>query len=134
MYRSRSRKTKRQEREDAERFARVEAMLQQHREELNQLRGLRQQDPAPDSTVGPSQQKSSVASMEGHGNDATMDVYPMDAIKEKTSCEMHVELKNISMKVAVGFALPSAPGATYHCNPIPAGYARVGVDEVQPMC
>ena len=72
--------------------------------------------------------------MEVQANDATMDMYPVDAIKEKTSYELHVELKNISMKVAVGFALPSTPGATYHCNPIPAGYARVGVDEVQPMC
>ena len=34
------------------------------------------------------------------------------------------------MKVAVGFALPNEPEGTIHGNPIPAGYARVGVDEV----
>ena len=39
-------------------------------------------------------------------------------------------MKNISFKVAVGFALPCEPGASFHCRQIPAGYARVGVDEV----
>ena len=34
------------------------------------------------------------------------------------------------MKVAVGYALPNPPEATFHGNLIPSGYARVGVDEV----
>ena len=34
------------------------------------------------------------------------------------------------MKVEVGFGLPSVPRGTYHCSPIPDGYAVVGVDEV----
>ena len=34
------------------------------------------------------------------------------------------------MKVAVGYALPNPLDATFHCNLILAGYARVGVDEV----
>ena len=41
---------------------------------------------------------------------------------------------NISFKVAVGFALPNEPGASYHLGQIPAGYARVGVDEIIPVC
>ena len=36
------------------------------------------------------------------------------------------------MRVAMGYALPNTPEATFHCNPIPAGYARVGVDEIEP--
>ena len=39
-------------------------------------------------------------------------------------------MKNISMKMADGFAFTNPPEATFHCNPIPAGYARVLVDEV----
>jgi hypothetical protein len=34
--------------------------------------------------------------------------YPVDGIKESTSCELHQRMKNISMKVAIGQALPSA--------------------------
>ena len=34
------------------------------------------------------------------------------------------------MKVAVGFALPIGPKPTFHCSPVPHGYAVVGVDEV----
>ena len=36
----------------------------------------------------------------------------------------------LSIKVAVGYALPPVAGGTYHCRPIPDGYAIVGVDEV----
>ena len=41
-------------------------------------------------------------------------------------------MKNISLKVAVGFALACEPGARWHGSEILAGYARVGVDEVVP--
>ena len=60
-----------------------------------------------------------------------MDRYPVDNITEKTNCELHLKMKNISMKVATGFALPCGPGVLWHGNEIPAGYARVGVDEIQ---
>ena len=56
----------------------------------------------------------------------------MDDILESTPCELHVKLKNISMKVADGFALPSGHEATFNGNPITPGYARVGVDQVVP--
>ena len=63
-------------------------------------------------------------------DDALLAHYPVDDILESTVCELHVKLKNISMKVADGFALPSGPESTFHDNLIPPGYARVGVDEV----
>jgi hypothetical protein len=39
-------------------------------------------------------------------------------------------MKNISMEMAVGFALPAKPGACFHGCQIQAGYARVRVDEI----
>src|SRR3954467_365670 len=67
-------------------------------------------------------------------NNATMVCYPVDEVEARTTCEQHVIVKNISMKVALGFALPCPPEATYHGSYIPAGYARVGVDEVKLTC
>jgi hypothetical protein len=40
-------------------------------------------------------------------------------------------MKNISMKVVVGFALPPKPGAYFHGFLLPAGYARARVNEVE---
>src|SRR4051812_27042929 len=60
--------------------------------------------------------------------------YHVDEVEARTACELHVTLKNISMKVALGFALPCPPEVTYHGSQILAGYARVGVDEVEPTC
>ena len=45
-------------------------------------------------------------------------------------CELHTKMKNLSMKVDAGTALEYTPGVTFHGGPIPAGYARVGVDEI----
>ena len=53
----------------------------------------------------------------------------MDDIMENTNCELHFKMKNISMKVADVVAYTNPPEATFHCNPIPAGYACVMVDE-----
>ena len=44
-----------------------------------------------------------------------------------------MSMKNMSFKVAVGYALPNQSGASYHLGGLPAGYARVGVDEVVPL-
>ena len=46
------------------------------------------------------------------------------------TCELHVQVMGISMKVAVGYAVPIGPTPTFHCSPVPPGYAIVGVDEV----
>jgi hypothetical protein len=56
--------------------------------------------------------------------------YPMDEIKAKSHCELCQSMKNISMKVAVGYALPIEHGVTWYSHQISDGYARVGVDEV----
>ena len=56
----------------------------------------------------------------------------MDDLTERTDCELHMPTRNISLKVAVGYALPNQPGASYHLGDIQAGYARVGVDEIVP--
>jgi hypothetical protein len=61
-----------------------------------------------------------------------MDRYPVDDIREKTICELHQSMKNISMKVAVGFALACEPGACWHGSEIQGGYARVEVEEIVP--
>src|SRR3954463_12630830 len=69
--------------------------------------------------------KSSVGSMgvdDGH--------YPVDDIKEQKCCELIFKMNNISIKVEDDFALTNPPRALHHCNLIPPGYARVGVDEV----
>ena len=71
--------------------------------------------------------RSSVGSAPG---DALLDTYLVDDIIENTNCELHFKMKNISMKVADGVAYTNPPEATFHINPIQAGYARVGVDEV----
>jgi hypothetical protein len=86
---------------------------------------------AHDATGPPSQRKSSVASTGLPEDDDEPAIrYPVDDITESTSCELHVKVENITMKVAVSYALPIGPDATYHCRPIPHGYAVAGVDEV----
>jgi hypothetical protein len=56
--------------------------------------------------------------------------YPVDGIKGSTSCELHQRMKNISMKVTVGQALPSGPDIRWHGREIPVGYDKVGVDKI----
>ena len=92
------------------------------------------QDPPLDITANPSQRRSNVAESEVPSNDASYTDggpgYPMDGIKEQISCELHHKLKNISVKVAVGSALPCPPNARWHHREIPPGYAKVGVDQI----
>jgi hypothetical protein len=93
------------------------------------------QDPALDITADPSKWKSSVAESEAPTKDARRMIeggpgYPMDGIKESISCELHQRMKNISIKVAAGQALPCPPDARLHGCEIPAGYAKVGMDEI----
>ncbi|KAK1686629.1 hypothetical protein QYE76_047477 [Lolium multiflorum] len=53
---------------------------------------------------------------------------PVDDIKEMKACHLYYPIGNMSMKVAIGGALP--PGALHHNNPIQDGYARVTVEEI----
>src|SRR3954462_1415828 len=54
----------------------------------------------------------------------------MYGIKEQIPCELHKKLKNVSVKVAVGSALPFQPEARWNGREIPTGYAKVGVDQI----
>src|SRR3954467_15735724 len=97
------------------------------KEIVEQLSRSQQQQPTqdPPEATTPSMHRSSVGSTgvdDGH--------YPVDDITEQKRCELIFKMSNVSIKVADGFALPNPPGALHHCNPIPPGYARVGVEEV----
>ena len=90
---------------------------QEQVDSLSQQRGSQQlqqlaDDPALDTTT-PSMPRNSMGSAPF---DAMLDRYPVDDI--------------ISMKVSDDYAYTNPPEATFHCNLIPAGYARVLVDEV----
>jgi hypothetical protein len=114
------------------------ARLNEQRQQIDKLRGVvRQQDPALDITAGPSKWKSSVAEYEAPTDHARLMIeggpgYPVDGIKESTSCKLHQRMKNIPIKVDIGQALPSGPDVRWHGHEIPAGYAKVGVDEIVP--
>jgi hypothetical protein len=63
-------------------------------------------------------------------DDVTATRYPVDDITKREYVELHAKCINITVKVAVGYALPLLPVGTYQCRPIPDGYAVVGVDDV----
>ena len=134
-YRSRERAKRRRQEEEGDKFTELIGTLRMHQQQIDELRGAaRLQDPVLDITAVPSQRKSSVAESEVPSDDARMvdggPGYPVDGIKEQASCELHQKVKNLSIKVAVGCALPCPPGARWHGREIPAGYAKVGVDEI----
>ena len=86
-----------------------------------------------------SQRRSSVASTEVPADEnALIDDapapprYPVDDVRESTDCELHQPMKNMSFKVASGTTLPCGPEQLHHGKPIPAGYARVTVDDIVP--
>ena len=66
----------------------------------------------------------------GAAGEALMERYPVDNIMEKTSCELHVLVRNLSFKAANGYALTYEATALWHCKEIPDGYGCVGVDEI----
>ena len=135
-YRWRGRK----EKERTERMTQIEHALvalqaQVNAQQSHQATGpsQRHEEPALEAAGGPdSARKSSVASTENVQPtlEMTGPRYPVDEITESEHAELHVRLMGLSIKVAVGYALPPVAGGTYHCRPIPDGYAIVGVDEV----
>ena len=62
--------------------------------------------------------------------DFTAPCYPVDGITDNEHCVLMVKFHNLTLKVAVGYVLPPRPDATFHCRPIPHGYAIVMVDEI----
>ena len=118
-YRSRARKKKQGE----ERIANLERQMKQL---INERQVQQPQD--PEVVDARSQLRSSVGSTQ-----LELDArYPVDDITEPTPCELHTPVSNISMKVAVGYALPIVDTASYHNGVIHPGYAVVGVDEIVP--
>ena len=95
-------------------------------------RNKRHAEASPEATP-PSQRRSSVASTEllqpEHALTAPAS-YPVDAITESQNSHLMTQWMNLKVRAAVGSVYPTEPGATFHCRPIPEGYARVMVDEI----
>ena len=142
-YRSRARGKRRLEEKHSEewesfklRQQTLEAEVRQMKQEMRAQRAATHQLQLEDPAVQGSQRKSSVASTAAAGatddDEAQLiDRFPVDTITEKTNCELHIIYKNLSLSVARGYALPCGPEARWHGNEIPAGYARVAVDEIE---
>ena len=86
-------------------------------------------DIAPEATP-PSQQRSSVAFRELVQPDFTAPHYPVDSITEAEHCKLMTTCQNLTLKAAVGSVVPPQAEGTFHCRPIPHGYAVVTVDEI----
>ena len=54
----------------------------------------------------------------------------MDAITESQHCHLMTQWMEFKVKAAVGSVALPEPSATFHCQSIPEGYARVMVDEI----
>jgi hypothetical protein len=123
---------KQQQDEENDKFNQFLARVNEQQQQIDELRGVvRMQDLSLDITADPSKRKSSMAKSEAPTDDARQMIeggpsFPVDGINESISCELHQRMKNISMKVAVGQALPCPPNACWHGREIPAGYAKVG--------
>ena len=120
---------------EAEKADRLRALEEGYKRQQEQIDRLSQQCTLPLSqqhvdAADPSNRRSSVASsmVPACDDDAlTTDPlrrYPVDDITETTTCELHMKVVNISMKVAVGYAVPIGPTPTFHCSPVPLGYCR----------
>ena len=126
-YKSHERRKKVQQTQMQALQARVDAI-----EEREANRSKRTAEASPEATP-PSQRRSSVASTEllqpEHALTAPAS-YPVDAITESQNCHLMTQWMNLKVKAAIGSVYPTEPGATFHCRPIPEGYARVMVDEI----
>src|SRR3954465_5198508 len=101
-------------------------------EEREANRSKRLAEASPEATP-PSQRRSSVASTELLQPQLVLTApasYPVDAITEAQICHLMTQWMNMKVKAAVGSVFPNEPGATFHCRPIPEGYAKVMVDEI----
>ena len=62
--------------------------------------------------------------------DFTFPSYPVDTITEAQHCELMTKHWNLTFKACVDSVAHPQPNRTFHCRPIPHGYAIVMVDEV----
>ena len=95
-------------------------------------RSKRPTEASPEATP-PSQRRSSVASTELLQPEHVLTApasYPVDAITESQNCHLMTQWMNLKVKAAVGSVYPTKPDTTFHCRPIPEGYAKVMVDEI----
>ena len=125
-----------EEKNKADRLCQIEEQLKLQYDHIN---ALIQQGSGPSQAAfdvaAPSNRKSGVASTEQPVDDDDAPMmghlrYPVVDITEMTRCELNVKVVNIPIKVAVGYALPPGLKPTFHCRPIPHGYAIIGVDKV----
>ena len=101
-YRSRARKKKKAE----ERLSELELKVQKQQELLE---SLSQQRPSQQQIVSPQVDRFQPRSSAG-STQVQVDAdahYAMDDITERTNCELHTPMRNISLKVAVGYVLPN---------------------------
>ena len=127
---------------EAERFTALERQMHDVKEQLALITQQRESQPRVEDhavDVCPSQRKSSVGSTQLQDPAVDEPVaepsaahYPVDDITEKTNCELHAPMMNITYPVATGYALRHQPGETFHFGVIPPGFARVGVTKVMP--
>ena len=78
----------------------------------------------------PSQWRSSMASTELVQPDFTAPSYPVDTITESQPCDLLTKCRNLTFKAAIIFVAPPEPNGTFHCLPVPHGYAVVMVEQV----
>ena len=62
--------------------------------------------------------------------DFTAPRYPVDSITENEHCVLMEKYHNLALKIPVGYILPPRAEGTFHCRPIPHGFAIVVVDEI----
>uniref|UniRef100_A0A0D9VGW4 DUF8039 domain-containing protein n=1 Tax=Leersia perrieri TaxID=77586 RepID=A0A0D9VGW4_9ORYZ len=51
-------------------------------------------------------------------------------IPPNMACELHIPLRNLSIKVAAALTIATDPAGTFHCRTIPAGFSKVKVEQV----
>ena len=54
----------------------------------------------------------------------------MDENTQRTPCDLKTAMKNLMFTIVYGIAMPTQLGDVYHGQQIPAGYTRVGVEQV----